>query len=197
MTDINAQDIEAIVTRFDESNWDELRVVIDGFEIYLSKNPGGRLQASSAVSGATEVATLQQALPTVLPANAGGAGSSSAAGQPVATDFPEQFVVVRAPNLGTFYRSPKPGAPPYVSVGQPVDPDTEICLIEVMKLFTMTISHGLSVLLRSHVLAMKFPSSKLDDCVMFPLFLIRMKPVRMTGFPGRQLFLRAESLAVR
>ena len=43
---------------------------------------------------------------------------------------------MRAPNLGTFYRSPKPGAAPYVSVGQTVGADTEVCLIEVMKLFT-------------------------------------------------------------
>ena len=41
-----------------------------------------------------------------------------------------------APNLGTFYRSPKPGSPPFVEVGQKVTADTEVCLIEVMKLFT-------------------------------------------------------------
>ncbi len=45
-------------------------------------------------------------------------------------------MVVRAPNLGTFYRAPKPGAPPYVSLGQWVEAETELCLIEVMKLFT-------------------------------------------------------------
>ncbi|MCB1748539.1 MAG: acetyl-CoA carboxylase, biotin carboxyl carrier protein, partial [Gammaproteobacteria bacterium] len=50
--------------------------------------------------------------------------------------IPAGMVAVRAPNLGTFYRSPKPGAPPYVEVGQKVSADTEVCLIEVMKLFT-------------------------------------------------------------
>ena len=43
---------------------------------------------------------------------------------------------VTASNLGTFYRSPKPGAAPFVDVGQRVEADTEICLLEVMKLFT-------------------------------------------------------------
>ena len=51
-------------------------------------------------------------------------------------ESPAHWVAVRAPNLGTFYRAPKPGAVPYVSVGQKVDADTEVCLIEVMKLFT-------------------------------------------------------------
>ena len=50
------------------------------------------------------------------------------------------MVVVRAPNLGTFYRAPKPGAPPYVALGQRVEPETELCLIEVMKLFTAVTS---------------------------------------------------------
>jgi biotin carboxyl carrier protein len=38
--------------------------------------------------------------------------------------------------LGTFYRSPKPGTPPFVEVGSIISAETEICLIEVMKLFT-------------------------------------------------------------
>ena len=41
---------------------------------------------------------------------------------------------VRAPLLGTFYRAPKPGAPPFVEVGATVAPDTIIGIIEVMKL---------------------------------------------------------------
>jgi len=45
-------------------------------------------------------------------------------------------IVVSAPSLGTFYRAAKPGAPPFVEIGHRVEPDTELCLIEVMKLFT-------------------------------------------------------------
>jgi biotin carboxyl carrier protein len=53
-----------------------------------------------------------------------------------AVQVPDGWTAVRAPNLGTFYRQPKPGAPPYVEIGQEVRADTELCLIEVMKLFT-------------------------------------------------------------
>jgi acetyl-CoA carboxylase biotin carboxyl carrier protein len=41
---------------------------------------------------------------------------------------------VRAPLLGTFYRAPRPGAPPFVTVGSVVGPDTVVCIIETMKL---------------------------------------------------------------
>ena len=36
--------------------------------------------------------------------------------------------------VGTFYRAPEPGAPPFVEIGQAVEPDTIVCIIEVMKL---------------------------------------------------------------
>ncbi|OGA66258.1 MAG: hypothetical protein A3F77_16025 [Betaproteobacteria bacterium RIFCSPLOWO2_12_FULL_67_28] len=43
---------------------------------------------------------------------------------------------VCAPMLGTFYRAPAPGKPPFVQPGDEVDKDDTIGLIEVMKLFT-------------------------------------------------------------
>ena len=38
--------------------------------------------------------------------------------------------------LGTFYRSPAPGDPPFVELGKRVRADDTVCLIEVMKLFS-------------------------------------------------------------
>jgi len=39
-----------------------------------------------------------------------------------------------APLLGTFYRAPQPGAPPFVDVGGSVEADTVVAIIETMKL---------------------------------------------------------------
>jgi acetyl-CoA carboxylase biotin carboxyl carrier protein len=41
---------------------------------------------------------------------------------------------VTAPSVGLFWRSPKPGAPPFVEVGDEVRPDDTVCIVEVMKL---------------------------------------------------------------
>ena len=48
----------------------------------------------------------------------------------------EGEVAIRAPMLGTFYRSPAPGEPPFVEIGKRVRADDTVCLIEVMKLFS-------------------------------------------------------------
>jgi acetyl-CoA carboxylase biotin carboxyl carrier protein len=46
----------------------------------------------------------------------------------------EGLVTIEAPMLGTFYRASAPGEQPFVDVGSEVDPDTVVCLIEVMKM---------------------------------------------------------------
>jgi acetyl-CoA carboxylase biotin carboxyl carrier protein len=66
-----------------------------------------------------------------------GRPSSPAKPQPAAPPvptWPDDAIVVRSPMVGTFYRAPQPGAPPFVEPGQSVDRDTVVCIIEVMKL---------------------------------------------------------------
>jgi acetyl-CoA carboxylase biotin carboxyl carrier protein len=47
---------------------------------------------------------------------------------------PGDLLTIAAPMLGTFYRASAPGADPFVDVGARVEPDTVVCLIEVMKM---------------------------------------------------------------
>lgn len=120
-----ARDLEALMELFEKSDWKELDLRTEGFELYLSKDPTRRRSGGSVAQVAAPAASV--AAPASSPA------PSSA---PVAAAIPSHWVAIKAPNLGTFYRAPKPGAAPYVQIGQSVTPDTEVCLIEVMKLFT-------------------------------------------------------------
>jgi acetyl-CoA carboxylase biotin carboxyl carrier protein len=43
-------------------------------------------------------------------------------------------VEIKAPMVGTFYRAPSPEVPPYVEVGQIIEPGQVVCIIEAMKL---------------------------------------------------------------
>ena len=126
MASIDMKDIECLIELFNDSDWDELDVEIDGARIFLSNDPAAR-----PLFGAQT--TLSDTIEITKPAPAPDAPPNDA---PVITAVPEGMLAVRARNLGTFYRSPKPGAPPYIELGQAVDEDTEMCLIEVMKLFT-------------------------------------------------------------
>jgi biotin carboxyl carrier protein len=50
------------------------------------------------------------------------------------------LVDVEAPLVGTFYRAPAPGEAPFVEVGARVEPDTQVCIVEVMKLMTAVVA---------------------------------------------------------
>ena len=50
------------------------------------------------------------------------------------------LVDVTAPMVGTFYRAPAPGDAPYVEVGSAVEPDSQVCIIEVMKLMSAVVA---------------------------------------------------------
>lgn len=143
MSKIKSQDIEALLETFDSSSWGELNLKVDGLELFVSKTPGAR-----GFLGATDLTESRTQMP-VSTGEAAMRASSSAAGETEAKEIviPHGLTAVRAPNLGTFYRAPKPGAPPYVQVGQRVEPLTEVCLIEVMKLFT-SVHAGISGVVR-------------------------------------------------
>ena len=79
---------------------------------------------------------------TAAPDPAGGAQASVRSfvepgpGAGMATISPREGVVaVLAPMSGIFYRSPAPGAPPFVEVGSRVEPNDTVCIVEIMKLF--------------------------------------------------------------
>ncbi len=47
----------------------------------------------------------------------------------------EDFVTIKSPIVGTFYRSQSPEKPPYIKVGDTVEVGMVVCIVEAMKLF--------------------------------------------------------------
>jgi acetyl-CoA carboxylase biotin carboxyl carrier protein len=126
---IDNKDIEAFIRLFERSDWNELRLEVDGLQLVLSNDP----KAEPIVREIDEEPAIHSAesppaaAPTEPP-------EKQEAAAPEPSD--NGLVAIRAPNLGTFYRAPNPGAAPYVEIGQEIGADSEVCLIEVMKLFT-------------------------------------------------------------
>lgn len=57
-----------------------------------------------------------------------------AAEQPLDVTSDPSLVIVKSPIVGTFYEAPAPGAPPFVRVGDIIQPGKVLCIIESMKL---------------------------------------------------------------
>jgi acetyl-CoA carboxylase biotin carboxyl carrier protein len=121
------EDVREILRIIDESELDELRIDMPGFQLHVRR--GG---------APPPAATARPAEPA---ASAGAAPAPPASGEPAAPAEPEPAAAspngattIEAPMLGTFYRASAPGEPPFVDIGSEVDPDTVVCLIEVMKM---------------------------------------------------------------
>ncbi|MGE5641063.1 MAG: acetyl-CoA carboxylase biotin carboxyl carrier protein [Clostridia bacterium] len=89
--------------------------------------------------GAVDIAPLGAAAAPPAPSAAPRAGAPAVAGAPPAPPSAEppagqEGHVVKAPMVGTFYRSPSPDAKAFVEVGQSVKEGQTVCIIEAMKL---------------------------------------------------------------
>lgn len=137
----------------------EFRLKVGDIEVELRRRPP--VAPASTVSPAVELQHVQSPLPVApaipaesapAPPTGAPAASRPSAAHPVAVasvpeqasgvgDWPRDAMVIHAPMVGTFYRAPEPGARPFVAVGDHVNPDSIVCIIEVMKLMN-SISAG-------------------------------------------------------
>jgi acetyl-CoA carboxylase biotin carboxyl carrier protein len=99
------------------SHFSEFRLKVGDIEVSLRRGNGVVPRAQPA-----------------LPSEAVSAPSGTIPQKGNERQFPAGMHLVRSPMVGTFYSAPVPGKPPFVEVGQAVEPDTTVCIIEVMKL---------------------------------------------------------------
>jgi acetyl-CoA carboxylase biotin carboxyl carrier protein len=113
---LTAAEVAELMRLVEQSGFDELTLEMDGMKLSLRR---GR---------APEITSTASESPPVRPHPS----SHAAENMPAAAE--PNVHEVASPLLGTFYRAPKPGAPPFVEVGMPVEEDTIVAIIEVMKL---------------------------------------------------------------
>ena len=119
--------IKTLIDLVEQSGISELEVKEGEESVRISRNTGPVTNYMSAPP-MMQPAYAPQALPAATPAP--GAARSEAAAAPKA----DNRHTVRAPMVGTFYRSPSPGAKAFVEVGQTVKQGQTLCIIEAMKM---------------------------------------------------------------
>jgi acetyl-CoA carboxylase biotin carboxyl carrier protein len=129
-------------------SFSEFHLKIGDIELDLRKSDAGAAAPLAATASTALPAADATASAKLAPAPA---DPVAAAGARAAIEVLPGAVVIKSPMVGTFYRSPEPGAKPFVEVGQRVSPDTTVCIIEVMKLMN-SISAGCEGTV-THVLA--------------------------------------------
>jgi acetyl-CoA carboxylase biotin carboxyl carrier protein len=133
--DLTSEDVRDILQLLDGLPYRELTVETASFRLSLRRDADGAWMQTMQVLAEPNVLPSGVARVTAAAAAASApvnpAGSTAATGESGPADG---LVDVVAPLLGTFYRAPRPGAPPFVTVGSEVAPDSVVCIIETMKL---------------------------------------------------------------
>ncbi len=78
---------------------------------------------------------LEKGMPAPASVPASGAAAAAPEAAPAAEET-ETITDITAPMVGTFYCAPDPKAPPFVKVGSVVTPNTVVCVLEAMKIFS-------------------------------------------------------------
>ena len=123
--------IKKLIDLLEESNLTEIEIKEGEESVRLARMPR---ESAAAAPMYLQAAPLQQTQASVpMPMQSPTEAASGGSAKPH-SDLPDGHVV-RAPMVGTFYLSPSPDKPAFVSVGQAVKQGETLGIIEAMKMF--------------------------------------------------------------
>jgi acetyl-CoA carboxylase biotin carboxyl carrier protein len=136
---IDLRYVKKLVELLDGSSVDSIEISSDkGMKIRISKSPQqrGAMQVTPSMPMPAIVPTAAPEMARLTP-SAGVpaiAAESEAPSKPSEAAKAKQLLEVKSPMVGTFYRSPEPGASPYVTEGARIEKGQIVCIIEAMKI---------------------------------------------------------------
>lgn len=125
---VDFEHLQELIRIFEGTQLSELEIEEEGRRVCMKK--GLPAIYSQTMLPAAGVPQAMYVSPNGTVAFANGQGMPADTAEP-AKDKP---VTIDAPMVGTFYASPAPGEPPFVSEGDMVEPNQTVCIVEAMKL---------------------------------------------------------------
>ncbi len=128
---IDLEFLRGLIGAVDQSGIDSLEISRGGTRIRIAKTP------PPVLGGAPAPASLPAAAAVQLPAAPAAASPARDEGAPASLPSAPagpNWLEIKSPMVGTFYRAPTPEAPSYVEVGTRVSKGQTLCILEAMKL---------------------------------------------------------------
>lgn len=124
-------EIQALIKFVAKAGVSEVQLEQDGFKIVI-KTPGREVE--QIMVPAMQPQIVHQMAPVQQAAAPATVETKPAPAAPAA-EVSSNLITVKAPMIGTFYRSPGPDKPLFVNVGDEIKTGQVLCIIEAMKLF--------------------------------------------------------------
>jgi acetyl-CoA carboxylase biotin carboxyl carrier protein len=125
--------IQELIKTINKSNISELSIEEGDFKITIKQESSA--PQTQYVAGPQAPVHMHHH-PAPQPAQqAAPAPTGPAAEKPATQPAASNFITIKSPMIGTFYRSPSPDKPVFVNVGDEIKAGQVLCIIEAMKLF--------------------------------------------------------------
>ncbi len=124
--------LRELLTSLADTDITELELKGDDFHLNVRRGSEKEVVMVPAAPAMAPMALPTQPVIAAAPAPTPAPAAPSA--PPAAAPGGDKLVEICSPMVGTFYRSPAPDEPPFVSVGDRVSPGQTVCILEAMKL---------------------------------------------------------------
>lgn len=131
---MDLKEIQSLIKFVAKSGANEVKLEMEDVKITIKT--GGEKTETTIVQSAPMAMGQMPVMPAAPAAPAAPAQEAPAA--PAAdssADANANYIEIKSPIIGTFYRKPSPDKPSFVEVGDSVSADSVVCVIEAMKLF--------------------------------------------------------------
>ena len=127
---MKAKELQELLDFIAKSGLNKVNIETEEFKISVQREPNTKQVMGSFAPAQPAPAAAPAPAPAASPAPAPATAPAADAGEPAGSYTP-----LKAPMIGTFYRSSGPDTPAFVQVGDMVEKGQVICIIEAMKLF--------------------------------------------------------------
>jgi acetyl-CoA carboxylase biotin carboxyl carrier protein len=140
---MNLKEVKELIELVNDKGFAEFEIERKGFRLRISRFKETNQQIlqsaappiiiSSAIPSAPEVGSPGSQRGLIEATSSASPGSDSS--QDVGSVAPQpELHTIKSPIVGTFYSAPSPTSEPFVRIGDHIEPDTVVCIIEAMKL---------------------------------------------------------------
>jgi acetyl-CoA carboxylase biotin carboxyl carrier protein len=128
---MDTKDIQQLIDFISQSGLDEVNIETSDLKISVKRYGAG----APAVSAPVAAMPAQVAAAPSQAAPAQPAASAPVVAAPAPKADTSNYITIKSPMIGTFYRSSSPETPSFVEIGDSVTEGKVVCIIEAMKLF--------------------------------------------------------------
>lgn len=124
---MKTKEIRDLIDFISKTGLNEVKIETEELKLSIKRDADTKIIESSAPSAPAPL--------PATPAQATGSAPAEQPGAPAEASESSQYVEVKSPMIGTFYRAANPDSPAFVSVGDKIEKGQTVCIVEAMKLF--------------------------------------------------------------